>query len=275
MKKYIFLLFCFIATSTVFPQQSIITFSIQNAESKPLEDVIVSSLTTNDFYYSDKNGNLLLKYKTDEDRFKMSIPSFEDEYYTISEIKALNNLVQLKEKAIVLDEILVTSRSKKSNILYKLKAKKQYFFNFTSPGGSIVSPYLHKTVESDTLSSISFFFDHTKIEENQDIKIRLLIFKDDKKWKPLLESPTVFFIDSERNELNISFKNSKIIMEERQNYLLGFELINKEKSNTVEVLSTSIKNTISYLKPSPNQKWFQLEPEKPKFSLYYEIYFKE
>jgi hypothetical protein len=271
--KNIYLLLSLLTIQVAF-SQNYITVSMRNMQSGLLEDVIASNLTTNDFYYSDKDGNLKLIFKSETDKFRISLPSYEDKLLTVAEITALNKIVTLKEKAIKLDEVLIVSNSKKSSISYKLKAKKKYFFNFTSPGGSVVSPYEHKKSKSDTLSSISFFFNHEKILADSDIKIRLLIFKDDNKWIPLVEYPTSFYIDNEKDELNISFKNSKIIFKENEKYLIGFELLNKEKANTVDVLSTSIKNTISYFKPSPNQNWFRIESEKPTFSLYYEIYFK-
>lgn len=274
MIKKILLLYFLLFLGIAFAQQSII-ISVQTEDFKPVEDAIVFNLVTNDYNYTDINGQVKLNYQTELDSFKIIIPSFEGYSYTISQIKKLNNVILLKKKSILLDEVMIISAVSKSNIFFKLKTRKKRFFDFTSPGGSIVSPYLHKKQKSNQLSSLSLFFDNSKLKPDSDIKIRLLIFKDNNKWIPLVESPAAFYLSNDKSEINISFKNSTIAFEEGQQYLIGFELINKEKVDSVSVLSTSLKNTLSYLKPSPNERFFQLEKDEPSFSLYYEIYFKE
>ena len=272
IKKFLCLSYFFIV-SAAFAQQEVTLF-VQTEDLIPLEDVIVFNIKTKDFYYTNDKGIASLKYKTELDSFKLSIPSFEDRIYTIAQIKKLSNILLLKEKPILLDEILIISNQPKSDIFFKLKTKKKRFFEFTSPGGSIVSPYVHKKQKSNNLSSVSFFFDNTKMQTDSDIKIRLLIFSDDNTWIPIIESPTAFSLSSDKSEINIFFKNNTIKFEEGKKYLIGFELLNKDKINSVSVLSTSLKNSSSYFRAVPNSEFVQLEKEDPSFSLYYEIYFE-
>lgn len=273
MVKIILNLYClFILSVTVFAQNEISIF-VQTEDFKPLEDVTVFNKKTKYFCYTNEKGMASFNYKTELDSFKISIPSFEEQTYTIEQIKKLNNNIFLKEKPLLLDEVLVVSEKPKSNVFFKLKTKKKRFFEFTSPGGSIVSPYVHKKQKSNNLSSISLFFDQTKLQTDSDIKIRLLIFKDDNKWVPIIESTTTFSLSDYQSEINISFQNNAIELVEGQKYLIGFELLNKDKINSVFVLSTSLKNSLSYFRAMPHNKFVELEKDEPSFSLYYEIYF--
>lgn len=274
MKKLKRLLFFYlILFSGIIKCQNLIDVKIVTSENnEAIENAIVLNLQNNKFVYTDSFGLSSLNYKTELDSFKIIIPSFNEKTFIIKNIKQ-NHTVSLEPRITLLKEVIVKSRNEDYKKLknYSVKSKKKYYTSHISNGGAIVSEFILNEDRNKKLQSISFF-----IKAEEGVEIRPLLYEISKEgWVPVIETPLTFFVNSESQELNMNIENLDIELKPRTRYVIGIALIDKNKTNRVEILSSLNKGLISYLKPKPNSNWFRIQPTNPNFSIYYSVYFKE
>ncbi|NBL65758.1 hypothetical protein GV828_11155 [Flavobacterium sp. NST-5] len=239
------------------------TIFVTDSSKNPLESVLLLNLQNQKFAYSDSTGKVSIEASNLNDSLKLSLPSFEEKKLTFEDLHLANGQVILQSKPIYLDEIVIESNE---DISFEISGKKKYYSSFISNGGALVSGYLHKKKTSyNKLKSVTFKFD--KPQSSVDSKIRLVILEQST-LMPIKE----YRLSEEISEEVILDVDSFTEFEQGKNYLIGFELVGNSK-NEVKVLSSSVKNAATYIKPKPFSKWTPLEKNRPTFIINYKLTF--
>lgn len=269
--KTLFFTVSILFTTLIFSQEKEIKFKIISSDTEePIENAIVLNMQNNNFVYSDSLGNINLDYRTNIESIKIIIPSYFDKRISINEILENNNIIKLKTKEYILNEIVLVKKSntKSNKNLLKLKCKNKYYTEHISAGGSIASEFFYKKKEPKKIESIAFFIK----TEKENIKIRPLLYKvNANNWHQLLETPITLEVNKENEKIEFNIETFNIILNPNEKFIIGFELIDKSDINLTKVLSCSDKNLITYLKAKPDSNWFRLQEKNPNFSIYYEI----
>ena len=277
MKKIILFLFILYYPYIVVSQNNI-KIKVKANGIEKLENVVVCNLSNKYFNYTNSNGEIVVVYSSLNDIIKFIYPFYEETSFSIDQILKNNNSIELVQKTINLDEVLLIKKGslkKEKQFIYKPKQRKNYYSKFISSGGAMVSSYVHKKGKFNKLKSISFFID-TSSFVSDGIQIRPILKKIiDNNLKYLAENNEAVVINKNNKEINIELTNMDLVLKENEKYYFGFELIDNSKQNEVAVLSFNSKKAMTYIKSNPVAEFVPLEKVDHSFSIYFELYLSE
>lgn len=258
--------------------QKIIKIKVKANGIEKLENVAVCNLSNKYFNYTNSDGEIVVNYSSLTDIIKFICPFYEETSFSIDQILKSKNSVDLIQKPIDLDEVLVIKKGlfkKEKQFVYKPKTTKTYYSKFISSGGAMVSSYFHKKGKFNKLKSISFFID-TSSFKTDGIQIRPILKKMiNNNLVSIAETNEAIVINKNNKEINIELTNIDLVLKENEEYYFGFELIDNSKQNGVAILSLTSKKAMTYIKSNPDATFVPLEKVDPSFSIYFELYLSE
>lgn len=272
------LLFVLLIASSLYSQQKQ-TVRVISIDGGPVENVVVYNLTSKLFNYTDEKGKAELNYITNKDSVFIQIPGYKTKYFIAEEIFLNENKIILESYIEKLEEVKISTHKTTKNIFTgkKVKFKRKYFTELVSSGASIVSSYKHLKCTDAKLKELKIFVDKSKLKINDSIFVRPLIFlQNDDNFTNLLETPySILLRKDENQEVIIKFFNDGIQFSKDEEYLIGFEIINRNNiSQKISFRAGNVKNNYSLLKGNPNAKWTKISVGKYELSIDYELYFE-
>jgi hypothetical protein len=240
-------------------------------DSVALENVLVFNESTSKFGYTDEKGKYGINTENVKDSIFIDIPGYQSRKTTFEK---LNKSIYLKRKINHLDEVIINAPDVKNLEKFTPKIKNKYTTSFISSGGAMLcSVDLKKKFKNDSLVGFKF-----KIRTRKnDVHARPLLVKLNPKtneWEFLLQTPKTLALKENNNSLRFDLSDFKIKFSEQFDYLIGFELIDRNNTeDKVLVYGGESKNANLYLKATPKSSWNRIQ--NLNYSLDYTLYVKK
>lgn len=176
-----------------------------------------------------------------------------------------------QERVEKLGEVVVMGhQSPKHNTKKELKGKK-YFTKLSSKDILVVSNHYQK--KESRLVGIKFTFDASDLVSDV-IFIRPLILFENMEEITIL--PNEFPLKNTTQEVVFNFSSNPLLLKSKTNYLIGFEIIDKNRINkTIKVKFATTKGGYSLMKMNQNSGWLRQDNDSRGYSLDYELFFIE
>lgn len=254
----IFLKLCFVFLSNHFYAQKSFEIKILDSiNNTPIENVVVVSANHNEtIYFTDFDGKVLLEYGSVEDIFKFSIPGYYPKEIDVQSLLKANQILRLVTKYEELEEItLINKPDKIYSLVTNPKSKKN--ISVVGNGLSLVSTYIHKKGNHCKLKALELFFDYSNLNKEDSVYVRPLILKKEG-FRPLFETTFSILLNIDYYSTIISFKN-EIQLENKEEYLIGFQLIDKKYQNKkILIYSGKMKKSTIYMRSPASDNWKQI-----------------
>ncbi|GIJ93772.1 hypothetical protein CAPN002_09900 [Capnocytophaga stomatis] len=179
------------------------------------------------------------------------------------------SFLNAQEKVEILDEVVIMGHQPpKYDAKKELKGKK-YFTKLSSKDISVVSNHYQR--KEGRLVGVKFTFDASDLVSDVIFIRPLILFED---MEEVLVLTKQFPLKNTTKEVIFNFSSSPILLEEKKNYLIGFEIIDKNRTQkTIKVKFITNKGSYSLLKMAPNASWLRQDNYEKGYSLDYELFF--
>lgn len=251
--------------------QSRFIYVKSKVDSVALENVLVFNESTSKFGYTNEKGKYSINTENVKDSIFIDIPGYQSRKTTFEK---LNKSIYLKRKINHLDEVIINAPDFRNLEKFTPKIKNKYTTSFISSGGAMLcSVDLKKKFKNDSLVGFKF-----KIRTRKnDVHARPLLVKLNPKtneWEFLLQTPKTLALKENNNSLRFDLSDFKIKFSEQFDYLIGFELIDRNNTeDKVLVYGGESKNANLYLKATPKSSWDRIQ--NLNYSLDYTLYVKK
>ncbi|MDO4229393.1 MAG: hypothetical protein Q4C98_06235 [Capnocytophaga sp.] len=179
------------------------------------------------------------------------------------------NFLNAQQKVEILEEVVVIGQTPpKYDTQKELKGKK-YFTQLTSENIFVVSNHYQK--KASKLVGIKFVFDASDLKADAVFIRPVILFEN---MEEVLTLSKRFPLTETTKEVVFNFSEAPILLEENKNYLIGFEILDENKTRkTIKVMTAVQKGSYSLLKMSPSANWMRVDNDLRGYSLNYTLFF--
>ncbi|CEN52458.1 hypothetical protein [Capnocytophaga canis] len=178
------------------------------------------------------------------------------------------NILNAQEKIELLDEVVVMGQKLPKHATKKQLKGKKYFVTLSNHNVLVISNHYQK--RANDLVGMKFVFDAVELQSDT-VFVRPLLMTVNK--EEIVVSSKHFPLDYETKEVIFNFLQA-IPLKEKTNYLIGFEIVDKNRTKKViKVQSVNTKGSYSLFKSSPTSDWWRQDNGSQGYSLDYELFF--
>lgn len=205
----------------------------------------------------------------------ITIPGYTNEKQTIADLKLKEGKVQLSLKIENLETVYISSKKAEYSCKRIVPSKRKNYTRSINSGTAYVSYYNHSKYGNCNLNSVLFYFDNSSLITNKKIYIRPLIYEvQNENMIPLIETPYAILLNPSQDNVLINLTNAEIRFEDNKEYLIGFEVINRDDSEKIiSFRLANHRNNYTLFRANPTVPWYDFRVDGGRFSLDYEIYF--